>query len=116
MPPAIDLARRYAEALAALRAIHVFDAWLGRHWHEHCPRPDDAPASSTPVGAEEPIVWHEGEDVVVGFLPGEDGCFRIPRDAPLPDFPHAGNGLPVTFGQDVVIRAAMRDELQPPGG
>ena len=115
MPPANDLARRYAEALAALRAIHVFDAWLGHHWHEQCPPPDNAPTSRTPVGAEGAIAWHESEDVVVGFLPGEHGCFRIPRDAPLPDFPQAGHGVAIAFEQDVVIRAAMRDELQPPG-
>jgi hypothetical protein len=114
MPPAIDLARRYAEALAALRAVHIFDDWLGHFWHERCPRPDGAPTSSTPVTREDAIVWHEREDIVIGYLPGEDGCFRIPRAAPLPDFPSASNGPSVSFGQDVVISAAMREELQPP--
>jgi hypothetical protein len=115
MPPAIDLARRYAEALAALRAIHEFDDWLGLHWDEQCSIPDREPASHTPIGREQAITWYESEETILGFLPGEDGCFRIPRAAALPAFPFAADRLATPYGQDIVISAAMREEVQPPG-
>jgi hypothetical protein len=110
MPPAIDLARRYGEALLALRAVHDFDDWLGRYWCDRCPPPAAPPTSYTSLGANGTIAWHEGEDVVVGYLPRDGGCFRIPRDATMPDFPAATTAVPLPYGQDVVIRAAMRDE------
>ena len=84
----IELARRYAEALAALRAVHDFDEWIGQYWQERCPAPESA-ASRDTVGAKDTIVWHEGEETVFGYLPGRDGCFCVPRDVPLPDFPFA---------------------------
>ena len=115
MPPAIELARRYAEALAALRAVHDFDEWIGQYWQERCPAPASAAASRDTVGAEDTIVWHEGEETVFGYLPGRDGCFCVPRDVPLPDFPFSAADPTHPFGQDIVISAAMRDELQPPG-
>ena len=115
MPPATDLARRYAEALSALRAIHVFDNWLGDHWCDRCPPPEDEPTSRTPLGAAGAITWHERGDTIVGFIPGDEGCFRIPRDAAMPDFPAVAGELPIPYGQDVVISAAMRESLQPPG-
>ena len=110
MPPAIDLARRYAEALAALRAVHRFDDWLGRHWHDRCPTPTTTATSHTFLGADGTIAWHDDEDGVVGYLPGEAGCFRVPRDAAMPDFPAPADSLPLVYGQDVLISAAMRDE------
>ena len=115
MPPAIELARRYAEALAALRAVHDFDEWIGQYWHERCPAPASAAASRDAVGAEDTIVWHEGQETVFGYLPGRDGCFCVSRDVALPDFPFAAGNSVLPFGQDVVISAAMRAELQPPG-
>ena len=115
MAPAIDLARRYAEALSALRAIHDFDDWIGQFWHERCPAPAGAAASREALGTEEAIVWHEGEDTVYGFLPGDAGCFRVPHDETLPDFPFALATPAVSYGQDVVISAAMREELSSPG-
>jgi len=115
MPPAIVLARRYAEALAALRAVHDFDDWIGQFWHERCPAPASAAASRDTVGAEDTIVWHEGEETVFGYLPGRDGCFCVPRDVALPEFPSIPENLAPALGQDIVISASMRDELQPPG-
>ena len=115
MPPAIELARRYAEALATLRAVHDFDEWIGQYWQERCPAPASAAASRDAVGAEDTIVWHEGQETVFGYLPGSDGCFCIPRDVALPDFPFAAGNAVLPFGQDIVISAAMREELQPPG-
>jgi hypothetical protein len=115
MPLAIDLARRYADALAALRAVHDFDAWLGDHWHERCPPPAAAPDAKTPLGAGRAIAWHEAADSVVGYLPGQEGCFRIARNVPLPDFSVVGNSPTAPFGTDVVISAAMQEELLPPG-
>jgi hypothetical protein len=113
MPHAIDLARRYAEALAALRAVHVFDTWLGNHWHEQCPAAGSAAASYTPLSAEHGITWFESDETVLGYVPGEVGCFRIPRDVTLPDFPFAAESRAVHYGQDIVISAAMREELYP---
>jgi hypothetical protein len=94
MPPAFTLARRYAEALAALRAIHDFDAWLGEHWQA--------------------IAWYESAEMVTGYLPGEEGCFQVRRDERLPDLPIAETFTP-EYGRDVVIRAAMRDDFGQPG-
>jgi hypothetical protein len=115
MPPATDLARRYGDALAALRAIHAFDAWLGRHWHERCAAPVSEPVSLTPLGVSGSITWYERDDVVVGVLPGQEGCFRVPRDAPMPEFPLAAGGPPLPREQDVVISASMRAEVDLPG-
>jgi hypothetical protein len=115
MPPAIDLALRYADALAALRAVHAFDAWLGRYWHDHCPAPSDAPASHTPLGASGVIAWHEGNETVTGYLPGDEGCFRIPRGEAMPDFPLVTRTLPLSMGQDILISAAMREANASPG-
>jgi hypothetical protein len=114
MPPALDLARCYAQALAALRAIHDFDAWLGAHWQERCPPPSTPPTAHTQLGADGAITWHESADRVVGYLPDEDGCFQFARDVPLPDFPLTGDRLDAPYGTDVVISAEMQDELQPP--
>jgi hypothetical protein len=110
MPPAIDLARRYAEALTALRAVHDFDDWLGQFWDDRCPPAASAPTSLTALGANGTIAWHESGDVVVGYLPDMDGCFRIPRGALMPDFPASGSAWSLPYGQDVIISAAMRDE------
>jgi hypothetical protein len=114
MPPAIDLARRYTQALAALRAIHDFDAWLGDYWREQCPAPATAPAARTPLGAAGAITWHEERDRVVGYLPGADGCFDLPRDMPLPAFSLTGEISPPYDDRDILIHASMREELQPP--
>jgi hypothetical protein len=115
MPPAIDVARRYAEAVATLRAIHDFDDWIGQYWVEGCSLPESAAAARSALGTEEMIVWHEGEETVFGFLPGYDGCFCIPRAAALPEFSFAATGLPHDYGQDIVVSAAMREDAQPPG-
>jgi hypothetical protein len=114
MPLAIDLARRYAEALAALRAVHLFDAWLGHHWHERCPAEEGLPVSHTALSPEDAITWYESEETILGFLPGEEGCFRIPRAVPLPEFPFAADAQAIHYGQDVVISAEMREALHPP--
>lgn len=110
MPAARDLARRYAEALAALRAVHDFDAWLGEHWHDRCPRSDSPPDAQTALGAAGAITWHEEAETTVGYLPGNDGCFRIARETPLPDFPPSEETLPARFGKDILISAAMQGE------
>ena len=114
MPPAIDVARRYAEAVAALRALHEFDAWIGQYWQEPCPFPGSAAASRATTEGDD-IVWHEGEETVFGYLPGVDGCFCIPRDVVLPDFPFAALGPISPYGKDILISAEMRQELHPPG-
>ena len=115
MPPAIELARCYAEAMSVLRAVHDFDEWIGQYWQERWPAPASAAASRDAVGDEDAIVWHEGLETVFGYLPGRDGCFCIPRDLALPDFAFATGHSVLSFGQDIVISAAMREELQPPG-
>jgi hypothetical protein len=116
MPPAIDLARRYAEALAALRAVHDFDDWLGQFWEERCTVPEGGPAARTPLGVEGAIAWYDCGETIAGYVPRQDGCFRVPRSAALPVFPFVADELVAPTGQDVVISAAMRDELHPPGG
>ena len=115
MPLAIDLARRYAEALSALRAVHDFDDWIGQFWQEHCPAPKGAGAYRTLLGTEKAILWYEGEDTVYGYLPGYEGCFCVPTDKSMPDFPFAADQAEIPFGQDIVVSAAMREQLQPPG-
>ena len=115
MPLAIELARRYAEALVVLRAVHDFDEWIGQYWQERCPAPVSAAAARNAVGDEDAIVWDEGLETVFGFLPGHDGCFCIPRDIALPNFSFAAGSPVPPFGQDIVISAGMREELQPPG-
>lgn len=114
MPPALDLARRYAEALAALRAVHDFDAWLGDHWHEHCPPPASAPDAQTALGAAGAITWYETAEFTVGFLPGRDGCFRITRESQMPEFPLTDDDAPAPYGNDIVISAAMQEEARSP--
>jgi hypothetical protein len=114
MPSALTMARRYAQALAALRAIHDFDAWLGEHWHERCPPPACPPSALTPLGADRSIAWHDVGEHVFGYLPGEDGCFQLRRDAPLPAFPLAGEDPAPLFGHDILISAMMQDESQAP--
>jgi hypothetical protein len=114
MPLAIDLARRYAEAVTALRALHDFDDWLGQYWLDPCPAPALSALARSPYDREEAIVWYEGEEHVYGYLPGYDGCFCVPRAVALPEFPFAAVGPALPYGQDVLISAAMREELQPP--
>jgi hypothetical protein len=111
MPPAYHLARRYGQALAALRAIHAFDAWLGEQWQDRCPPPGVPPVAHTALGAGGEIAWYEVAESVLGYLPGHDGCFRIARDAALPDFPLLDDSLPIPPGTDVVISASMQEEL-----
>ena len=77
--------------------------------------PWQSAASRDTAGAKDTIVWHEGEETVFGYLPGRDGCFCVPRVVPLPDFPFAERNPTLPFGQDIVISAAMQNELQPPG-
>lgn len=109
MPAAFDLARRYAEALTALRAVHDFDAWLGKHWQAHCSAPAGPPTAETPVGSGQVIAWYESAGVVSGFLPGEDGCFQVPRGERLPEIA-VGETFTPAYGRDVLISAAMRDD------
>ena len=114
MPPAMELARRFAEAIVALRAIHEFDAWVGQYWRSPCPAPEQAALARADRGASDAIVWHEGEATIYGFLPDRDGCFCVPIEAVLPEFAFAvGRAAP--YGQDILISAAMREEIQPPG-
>ncbi len=114
MVSALELARRYANALDMLRAIHAFDAWLGEHWHDQCPAPATDPIATTKVGAAGAIAWHEEEDGVVGIVPELPGCFRVHYDALLPAFPPLRD-VPGEFrDQDVVINASMQGEPQHP--
>jgi hypothetical protein len=114
MPPAIDLARRFAEAVSALRAIHDFDDWIGQFWCERCPAPTGAGAYQSLLGTEDAIVWHEGDETIYGYLPGFDGCFCVPAES-LPNFPFAASQPDISFWQDIVISATMREQMQPPG-
>ncbi len=98
-----------------MRALHDFDAWIGQFWIEGCPAAQGAVATGLPLGMDDAIVWYETADTVFGFLPGCDGCFSLPRDIPLPDFPFAAGKTSFPFGEDIVISAAMRDELHPSG-
>lgn len=115
MPPALELARRYSDALAALRAVHAFDDWLGDHWQERCPPPPASSSARSPVGIWGDVTWHESGEDVIGYLPDQDGCFRVPIAATLPDFWPA---IPVMdaprVDEDVVISAAMPGEHLPP--
>lgn len=115
MPPAIDVARRFAEAVATLRALHDFDDWIGQYWRAECSAPKNAASTRAPLEAEDAIIWHEAEDTIFGYLPGYDGCFCIPRDVALPDFPFSAGRQSLSYDQDIVISAAMREEIQPPG-
>ena len=114
MPPATDLARRFAEAITALRAIHDFDDWIGQYWSDRCPAPESSLIANHQRGADDAIIWHEGETTIYGLLPGRDGCFCVPRDAALPDFAFAAGRTPARFEQDILISAAMREEHHTP--
>lgn len=116
MPPAIDLARRFAEAITALRAIHDFDDWIGQFWRQQCPAPQEVALAGADRGADDALVWHEGDGTIYGFLPDRDGCFCVPREAALPDFAFTAGPSAPPYGQDIVISAAMREEIHPPGG
>jgi hypothetical protein len=115
MPPAIDLARRFAEAITALRAIHDFDDWIGQYWRHPCPAPERVALARADRGGSNAIVWHEGGATIFGFLPDQDGCFCVPRDTDLPDFAFDTGSFAAPYRQDIVISAAMREEIQPPG-
>jgi hypothetical protein len=115
MPPATAIARRFAEAIIALRAIHEFDAWVGQYWRSPCPVPEKAALARADRGTSDAIVWHEGETTIFGFLPGRDGCFCVPLEAALPEFAFATGRPTASYGQDVVISAAMREEFHSPG-
>ncbi len=115
MPPAIDLARRFADAITALRAIHDFDDWVGQYWRDRCPAPENIVERGGGRGDEDAVVWHESEATIFGFLPDRDGCFSVPRDVALPDFSFATGRSPAPYGQDIVISAGMREEIQSPG-
>ena len=115
MPSAADLARLYADAVTVLRAVHDFDDWLGQFWHDRCPGPEIAGAHRSGPETEKAIVWHEDEDSVYGYLPDYEGCFCLPVAESLPDLPFAVRPLEPPAEQDIVISAAMREQLQPPG-
>ncbi len=114
MPPAIDVAHRFAEAVTTLRALHDFDAWIGQFWIEGCSAAQSAASSGLSSGVDDAIIWYETADTVFGFLPGRDGCFSLPRDLPLPEFAFAAGISSVPYEEDIVISAAMSDELQSP--
>lgn len=116
MPPVIDVARRFAEAVEVLRAVHDFDDWIGQFWFEPCFAPVAARVAHATFADSDSIVWDEVDGTVFGFLPGRDGCFCIPRDVPIPTFPFGLIGPSRGLGQDIVISAEMREELQTPGG
>ena len=115
MPPVIDVARRFAEAITALRAIHDFDTWIGQFWCDHCPVSERAALARDDCGASDAIVWHEDEATIFGFLPDRDGCFCLPRETALPEFAFTAGRTATLYGQDIVISAAMREESHPPG-
>lgn len=117
MPPATLLARRFSEAIIALRAIKEFDSWVGQFWRSPCPFPERAALARADRGATDAIIWHDGETTIYGFLPDPDmdGCFCVPLDAALPEFHFTAGRSLMPYGQDVVISAAMREEIQPPG-
>ncbi|MBA2596928.1 MAG: hypothetical protein M3Q50_11595 [Chloroflexota bacterium] len=115
MPPALDVARRFAEAIATLRALHDFDDWIGQFWIEGCSAQRRAASSARPAGGDDSIVWHETGNTIFGYLPGRDGCFAIPRDMPLPDFSFTAGKSSIPYGEDIVISAAMGEELQTSG-
>lgn len=115
MPPTSELARRYSEALAALRAVHTFDDWLGRHWHDRCPPPPATSSARSPVGVKGDVTWHESGDDVIGYLPDQEGCFRISIAASLPEFwPATMIDVTPRVDEDIVISAAMPGEYPPP--
>ena len=115
MPPVLELARRYSEALAALRAVHAFDDWLGEHWHDQCPPRPAAASARSPVGIWGDVTWHESGDDVIGYLPDQEGCFRVSIAAKMPDFwPGNPNIDAPRVDEDIVISAAMPSDHPPP--
>lgn len=91
MITAHDLSLAYVRAVSAYwrgdsEFLPQFDAWLAGYWIAGPPEePATEPQAHCPHGvAGRGIRWHEHGSVLLGFVPGKRGCFRIPRTAALP--------------------------------
>lgn len=85
-----DLSRAYTQAVSAYwrgesASLPEFEAWLAHFWTDGPPEPVSGPAARCPHGAAgRGIRWHECGSAILGYVPGKQGCFRVPRTAMLP--------------------------------
>jgi hypothetical protein len=85
-----DISLAYVQAVSAYwrgdsEFLPKFDAWLAQYWTAGPPEPSTEPQAHCPHGAAgRGIHWHEQGPVLLGYVPGKRGCFRIPRTTALP--------------------------------
>ena len=90
MASAAELARAYDAYVSALwrgdANVAPFGVWLGECWRaEPMPQPAAPPAVISPCGGGgRGIQWHDSPAVVIGYVPGGDGCYVVPSDAVAP--------------------------------
>ena len=91
MITARTIARFYTQSVSAYwRGDSAFlgelDAWLSRFWTD-CPvKPSTKPTAVCPHGAAgRGIEWYDTRSGVLGYVPGEPGCYHIPPAAVLPN-------------------------------
>lgn len=91
MITARDIALFYTQSVSAYwRGDNAFlselDGWLSRFWTD-CPvKPATNPAAVCPHGAAgRGIHWYDTRSGVLGYVPGEQGCYHIPLAAVLPN-------------------------------
>lgn len=90
MITAHNLSLAYIQAVSAYwrgdsDLLPKFDAWIARFWTDGPPEPTTSPQATCPHGAAgRGIRWHERGPVLLGYVPGKRGCFRVPRNAVLP--------------------------------
>ena len=79
------MAQAWTEAYVALwrgePAAATFAVWLAPFWVEHLPDPDgSAHATSLYAMVEGEIEWYDRDGFVTGYLPGQSGGYRLPRE------------------------------------
>lgn len=91
MITAYDLAEAYSRAISAYWrgdgeiALSRLSAWLGQFWTETPAELTGPPVLVSPhAGGGRGIHWHEVGSSILGCVPGQQGCYRIPQTSILP--------------------------------
>ena len=63
----------------------AFQGWLADYWRPEVMRPPGPPtAVCIHGGGGRGLSWYEGRDIVLGFVSGANGGYRVPVGAMLP--------------------------------
>ena len=88
MPAALRLARSYDQAVAASwrgdeATRRAFAEWPAPFWRaDGPPEPAEPPAAVSFLGGGgRGIRWYRAGAAVVGYVPGREGCYRVPAAA-----------------------------------